>query len=274
MMLTLSTLSVALARQMRHNMKTVSARHTPLQLVQRDCLAFQSLCGGVTSYLQPARNFRLLSFENKWLGPIYRGVTMSLFEGDDRYGGDGRDNIWAASPSSSSLPYSTTSSNSAPAVDTINLSSMSSLPFRAPRSSFDDSMPASLTSDGKVVDGALEWSKLGLLTELVDAVVGNTAARRGLGLIDGPTPVQKMAIPEILAGCKDRMASVENISKYSSDVNPPMASSAQTDSIPQVRSIAFAAATGSGKRLPIFFPSFNHSVHRSSWRLVTSRIRH
>jgi len=49
-----------------------------------------------------------------------------------------------------------------------------------------------IDSKGKVTDGTLEWSKLGLLTDLVDAVVGDVDDRLGLGLIDGPTPVQRM----------------------------------------------------------------------------------
>ena len=52
-----------------------------------------------------------------------------------------------------------------------------------------------IDSKGKITDGTLEWSKLGLLTDLVDAVVGDVNDRLGLGLIDGPTPVQRMAIP-------------------------------------------------------------------------------
>ena len=123
--------------------------------------------------------------------------------------GNGDDND---TPSTSSLPYSTTSSNSIQASQVVDssLSSKSSLPFSAPRTSFDDSLPAAQTSDS-IVDGTLEWSKLGLLTDLVSAVTGDIDQRQGLGLIEGPTPVQKMAIPDILAGCKDRMASIENI---------------------------------------------------------------
>ncbi|KAL7438433.1 hypothetical protein ACHAXH_003452, partial [Discostella pseudostelligera] len=232
-MLAVSFLSGALARQLRHKVKSASASHSPLKL-RRHCLAFHgSLCGSVTSSTS-----------------AHHRVTMSLYDGDDRFGGG---DIWSTSPSS--LPYSTTSSNSAPLADSESLSSKSSLPFRAPRTSFDDSLPVSLTSDGRAVDGALEWSKLGLLTELVDAVVGNAADRKGLGLIDGPTPVQKMVIPEILTGCKDRMAFAENIKSYASDTFSPSTSSDQTDAIiPPVRSIAFAAATGSGKTLAYLLP--------------------
>jgi len=185
--------------------------------------------------------------------------------------GNGDDND---TPSASSLPYSTTSSNSIQASQVVvdsSLSSKSSLPFSAPRTSFDDSLPAAQTSDS-IVDGTLEWSKLGLLTDLVNAVTGDIDQRQGLGLIEGPTPVQKMAIPDILAGCKDRMASIENIkntdkksrgseSSYSSfDVDLSSSSKSSSSSnnddgmIPPVRSVAFAAATGSGKTLAYLLP--------------------
>jgi len=184
--------------------------------------------------------------------------------------GNGDDNDTS---SASSLPYSTTSSNSiqaSPVVDS-SLSSKSSLPFSAPRTSFDDSLPAAQASDSSI-DGTLEWSKLGLLTDLVNAVTGDIDQRQGLGLIEGPTPVQKMAIPDILAGCKDRMASIENIkntdkksrgseSSYSSfDVDLSSSSKSSSSSnnddgmIPPVRSVAFAAATGSGKTLAYLLP--------------------
>lgn len=121
-----------------------------------------------------------------------------------------------------------------------SLYSRSSLPFQAPRSSFDDSLPAARAPEGLMADGALEWSKLGLLSDLVDAVVGDPLERRGLGLAEGPTPVQKMVIPELLSGCKDRMAAV------------PDALSAA--GLPPARSLAFAAATGSGKTLAYLLP--------------------
>lgn len=151
---------------------------------------------------------------------------------------------------SSKLPYSTTTSKPASANammvsnEGASLASRSSSPFRAPRSSFDDSLPSTLMIDGKgkVTDGALEWSKLGLLTDLVDAVVGDVDDRLGLGLIDGPTPVQCMAIPEILMACKERMAFVED------------ARGDKLEGYPPCRSIAFAAATGSGKTLSYLLP--------------------
>lgn len=198
---------------------TASGSHAPLHL-HRHFTAFQgSFFGSVKTYKS-----------------TYHGVSMSSFDGDESF----------------SLPYSTTSSNSAAAPDSGSLSSISSMPFRAPRTSFDDSMPVSFTSDGGVIDGALEWSKLGLLTELVDAVVGQVADREGLGLIDGPTPVQKMVIPEILSGCKDRMAFAENFKNSGDAISS--STSAQADAIPPVRSIAFAAATGSGKTLAYLLP--------------------
>lgn len=186
------------------------------------------------------------------------GASLS-WRGDESIGSDD----WSSSSSSSSLPYSTTSSAPAPKSDG-SLSSKSSLPFQAPRTSFDDSLPATLAPDGQFADGALEWSKLGLLTELVDAVVGDPGDRRGLGLTEGPTPVQKMAIPELLSGCKDRMASPENIkpnrggASSGSDIEVGLGTSsspaAEPPAVPPVRSLAFAAATGSGKTLAYLLP--------------------
>jgi hypothetical protein len=139
------------------------------------------------------------------------------------------------------LPYSTTSS--APAKPATKAATASStLPFSAPRNSFDDSLPS-----GKGGSGISEWSKLGLLTELVDALTSPS-----LGLMEGPTPVQKMAIPEILSGCKERMASVEGVRKTKvvekkSDFDVDFdgrKSEAEDGDIPAVGSVAFAAATG------------------------------
>lgn len=190
-----------------------------------------------------------------------RGATSAIFQSSwaDNDGGDD----WA----SSSLPYSTTASVPAPPSKTKNSSAKSSFPFQAPRSSFDDSMPVTLTAEGAMLDGALEWSKLGLLEDLVNGVTLDVS-EGGLGLIEGPTPVQKMAIPEILSGCKDRMASIENIknkstkssssssSSFDVDVSSPDKNSSkqQFSAIPPVRSVAFAAATGSGKTLSYLLP--------------------
>lgn len=208
---------------------------------QRGCLAF----GNTFARTQNGREAASAIFQSSW---------------SDNDGGDD----W----SSSSLPYSTTSSAPAPpASKTKTASAKSSLPFQAPRTSFDDSMPATLAADGSMLDGALEWSKLGLLEDLVTGVTLDVL-EGGLGLIEGPTPVQKMAIPDILSGCKDRMASVENIknkstkssssssSSFDVDFSSPDTSSTQQQfsSIPPVRSIAFAAATGSGKTLTYLLP--------------------
>ena len=205
--------------------------------------------------------------------------VMSLFDGDDgHFGGGvggGGDRRPAAPPPPSKLPYSTSSatpsrtSSSAAAIASDggkSLESRSSSPFRAPRSSFDDSLPSTLSADrgGKIVDGALEWSKLGLLTDLVDAVVGDASERRGLGLVDGPTPVQRMAIPEILMACKERMAHVEQDERRRGGepsswdaVDGGGGATGGSDAgtrIPPARSIAFAAATGSGKTLAYLLP--------------------
>lgn len=86
--------------------------------------------------------------------------------------------------------------------------SRSRAPFRMPKRSEDDSVP---TGEG----GVLAWSKLGLLSELVESV------HREQGL-DAPTPVQQMVIPDLLK-------------------EPP-------------ESLAFLAATGSGKTLAYALP--------------------
>ncbi|KAL7521793.1 hypothetical protein ACHAWX_006472 [Stephanocyclus meneghinianus] len=169
------------------------------------------------------------------------------------------------------LPYSTTASTPAKVKPQLSKSSQSSsssspssssLPFSAPRNAFDDSLPSAMLSDNN--SGVLEWSKLGLLTDLVDALTSNP-----LQLTGGPTPVQKMAIPEILRGCKERMAHVETLgakkkaaglSKQSSfDVHLSVKGAAtegdiNINAIPPVKSVAFAAATGSGKTLAYLLP--------------------
>ncbi|KAL7547338.1 hypothetical protein ACHAWF_010658, partial [Thalassiosira exigua] len=209
--------------------------------------------------------------------PLPLRASVSRYDSDSDLGG--HDDA-SGSSSPSSLPYSTTASTPAPQQSSLrdgSLASKSSLPFSAPRTSFDDSLPSALegasriNSDGSARKGYLEWSKLGLLTELVDAVTGDESSRSGLGLVDGPTPVQSMAIPDILAGCKDRMASAENVRpeggagaekrsapKSSFDVDlsdsPQPSTAPEAGVIPPARSLAFAAATGSGKTLAYLLP--------------------
>jgi len=97
--------------------------------------------------------------------------------------------------------------------------------------SFNDRGPNQAPAD-------LEWSKLGLTTDLA-MLLSNQVDIGGLGFQDGPTPVQKMAIPAILSGSKAQF-------KYQSD------GSGSSNS--RVQSIAFAAATGSGKTLAYLLP--------------------
>ena len=169
---------------------------------------------------------------------------------------------WDDGPASRPPPYSTSASPSAGAATRDDSAySRSSLPFSSPRASADDSLPSAMSSPR---DGALEWGKLGLLTELVDAVVRDVDSG-GLGLADGPTPVQRLAVPAILSGCADRMASPEGAgqerrrpsssSSFDVDVTSegPPAGGAAT-AIPPVQSVAFAAATGSGKTLGYLLP--------------------
>ena len=234
--MTASVLSVAAARQwhLRCATTAASARTTHPVLRARGPLAFRSAAGGRRSVSRAPLAH-----------PVPRGtrtrcrpVVPPSFLGASAEDASGA--AWSsAAASSPSLPYSTTPAAPAPPSEGVDgsVSSRSSLPFQAPRSSFDDSLPAGLGPEGTLADGALEWSKLGLLSELVDAVVGDPAARRGLGLAEGPTPVQRMVIPELLSGCKDRMVAAPD-----------------DGALPPARSLAFAAATGSGKTLAYLLP--------------------
>lgn len=138
------------------------------------------------------------------------------------------------------VPYSTSTSKQVKAKPA---TSSSTLPFSSPRNSFDDSLPSSYQGS----NGVSEWAKLGLLTDLIDAL---TSTR--IGLTEGPTPVQSMAIPEILRGCKERMASIEDVKKkreigkssFDVDVSGGPANEENEMVIPHVTSVAFAAATG------------------------------
>ncbi|KAL3797170.1 hypothetical protein ACHAW5_006032 [Stephanodiscus triporus] len=275
-MLTASTLSAALARQQHFHLLLSSSaaasagprRAAPRMRREGHILAFQAASSSPSIMRSsPSSSTTTTTSRTVRLGQAGWSPLHSSF--DDDY--DRR--------SASKLPYSTTastpsrtsSSSSAAAAASLaadgggSLASRSSSPFRSPRSSFDDSLPATMSSshDGKnvVVDGGLEWSKLGLLTDLVDAVVGDASDRRGLGLVDGPTPVQRMAIPEILAACKDRMAYYAEDDDAASgrrkDGSPSSSDDDRTTTttgMPPARSIAFAAATGSGKTLAYLLP--------------------
>jgi superfamily II DNA/RNA helicase len=104
--------------------------------------------------------------------------------------------------------------------------SKSRLPFAAPRSAFDDSVPVPRSS--KYEPPEIHWSKLGLTKDIASFLVRNTEDD-GLGFVNGPTPVQTMAIPAILSGASPKDAS-------------------------RKQHIAFAAATGSGKTLAYLLP--------------------
>ena len=263
--MTASTLSMLLARNVN-----VMASSTPRRRVGA-AIAFQSSYSSssrmrIIHGLQKCNNLYQHRANNNIRS--YNSQSSSLW-----YGINSDDELPI---SSSSLPYTTTTSTPSTVASNHkidndgSLSSKSSLPFSAPRSSFDDSLPVANTSNNG--DGTLEWSKLGLLTELVDAVTGDVNKRQGLGLVDGPTPVQKMAIPELLSGCKDRMASYEitdkkkkepssTSSSFDVDFTSTSSNSSSnnndediTSTIPPVRSVAFAAATGSGKTLSYLLP--------------------
>jgi len=116
-----------------------------------------------------------------------------------------------------------------------SFTSKSRMPFTAPKTAFDDSMPLNYGSSDPNLPADLEWSKLGLTQELamfLSQPPGDDG-RGGLGFSEGPTPVQKMAIPAILSGCANQL-NIENDR--------------------DAQSIAFAAATGSGKTLAYLLP--------------------
>ena len=124
-MLMTSTLSVALARVMA---TTVHRRRSIV-------MAFQTVTSSV--YLNLSSSSRVISLRKSINS---RTTMLSLFGDNDD---DDYDTV-----SSSKLPYSTTTSNSASssspvaaAAAVLSLESRSSSPFRAPRSSFDDSLP-------------------------------------------------------------------------------------------------------------------------------------
>jgi Superfamily II DNA and RNA helicases len=115
-----------------------------------------------------------------------------------------------------------------------SINSKSRMPFAAPSSAMDDSLPLHYNNDKGAVSPDIEWSKLGLTLEIAQFLVAPTH-QGGLGFEQGPTPVQKMAIPAILSGAAGEIAS-----NFSNE--KPM------------QSIAFAAATGSGKTLAYLLP--------------------
>ena len=108
--------------------------------------------------------------------------------------------------------------------------SKSRMPFKAPKSAFDDSLPSNDNADAPDI----EWGKLGLTQDLSQFLV-KSAVDGGLGFAEGPTPVQKMAIPAILSGCASELSTNFNAER-------------------NMQSIAFAAATGSGKTLAYLIP--------------------
>ena len=116
-----------------------------------------------------------------------------------------------------------------------SVASKSRMPFTAPSSAFDDSIPTNFNQNTDSPD--IEWSKLGLTTE-ISSFLAKATQDGGLGFSTGPTPVQKMAIPAIISGASSLMQGWEDGSE---EAKKP-------------QSIAFAAATGSGKTLAYVLP--------------------
>ena len=109
-----------------------------------------------------------------------------------------------------------------------SVASKSRMPFSAPQNVPDDSASGYENDE----EGMLAWSRLGLTTDVVDLLLLpkelDERGRNwgGMGFVDGPTPVQRMAIPAILSG-------------FSGE---------------RKQHICFAAATGSGKTLAYLLP--------------------
>ncbi len=122
--------------------------------------------------------------------------------------------------------------------------SKSRMPFTAPQSSFDDSIPIRNNNHNNAHDSSapdLAWSKLGLTSEIAHLLTSSTSSG-GMGFVDGPTPVQKMVIPAILGGAAPSLYYDDDKDGGSKKKNK------------RKQSIAFAAATGSGKTLSYLLP--------------------
>lgn len=87
-------------------------------------------------------------------------------------------------PTTSFLRYS--SSSTAEGIGDDSAMSRSRAPFRMPRNSPDDSVPAGANSEG-----VSSWNQLGLWTELVEALTDEMK-------LEAPTPVQSLVIPSLL----------------------------------------------------------------------------
>ena len=110
-----------------------------------------------------------------------------------------------------------------------SVASKSRMPFSAPQNVPDDSSSEYINNEE---EGMLAWSRLGLTSDIVDLLLSpkelDERGRNwgGMGFVDGPTPVQHMAIPAILSGFAGE----------------------------RKQHICFAAATGSGKTLAYLLP--------------------
>jgi len=92
---------------------------------------------------------------------------------------------------------------------------------------------------------------MGLSPEMSRLLTSPTSTG-GMGFVDGPTPVQKMAIPAILSGCAHELANFDEYDTRRSDTEDQK--NTKTESYTKMQSITFAAATGSGKTLAYLLP--------------------
>ena len=107
--------------------------------------------------------------------------------------------------------------------------------FRNPKHSPDDSQPSTMTK--------LSWNQLGLWTELI------TCLEQEMSLTNGPTMVQQMVVPTLLA----IPIAKSSFESESSTAVKPKNSTASIHYQGQ-KHVAFLAATGSGKTLAYTLP--------------------
>ena len=166
-----------------------------------------------------------------------RKVSSKLFNNEDSF------DYYNDNNKNNNMNMNTNNNNIITPKEDSSYLNKSRIPFMAPKSSFDDSIPitnsqglSSLSSSSSSTTSSsssspdLAWSKLGLTTELSQYLTMNKNNHNnngGMGFMDGPTPIQQMVIPAILSGSSSKK---------------------------KKQSIAFAAATGSGKTLAYLLP--------------------
>jgi len=150
-----------------------------------------------------------------------------------------------AGDSSSSSSSTTTSDSTATATysDDQSAISKSRVPFRMPKNSIDDSADDDTNTKGGK-SSSLSWNRLGLLTELCTCLQDELQ-------LPGPTSVQSLVIPQLLK----LMATTIDTSTDDNHQSDTMETSSSS-------SMAFLAATGSGKTLTYVLPLMQRLKHQ------------